>query len=674
MRRLLLPIASLAAAGVLAPQAFAHAKLVSTSPRDDAILASAPAEVRVRFDDAIHAGPGNEVVSNSGGSVLAGPPRVSAGGRELVLPLRHLGRGDYSARWWIVSDDGHLEEGVVAFRVGSRTGAGAPRSVLRAEGTRPSVGDAVSRWLFLGGILVAGGNAMFRLLVSGAGRRVSAATLTFALVAVFLGGSSLLHTTHAGGTRFGHVTEIAVLIAAAGAAAAGVSTVYPRLLTLAAAASLALLVVPSLAGHALDPGRPQPLSFGADLVHVVTAAFWVGGLLQLALLLRNRQEGDAAPRWSKLVLPAVAALALTGVARALVELSAVSQLWSTGYGRAILVKSGLFVVLVALGWLSRGRLDSAARLLRSVSAELVVLAVVVAAVAVLTALRPGRDAEAAPPKPVVPRELAQAPAPPPGSVVLARESRELAVALAIQPTRPLGVTATIVGQSGRGVDGLEVELTARSQSSRATRSARPCGHGCYTATLPVTAPTEFAVKVIGVGSPRTVLFPVAGRWPPAQGEQFLARASRVFRRLRTVVFSERLASDPSHSILTTWKLVAPDRFEYEIHGGPAGIIIGTRRWDRPKPGAPWTPSATTLLPQPTAPWGTRIADAHVLAETPHTLTASWLDPVVPAWFTATFDRRSALPIELRMTSPAHFMRHRYLAFNRKVRIEPPAAK
>jgi len=64
----------------------------------------------------------------------------------------------------------------------------------------------------------------------------------------------------------------------------------------------------------------------------------------------------------------------------------------------------------------------------------------------------------------------------------------------------------------------------------------------------------------------------------------------------------------------------------------------------------------------------------VLAVTAQRLTATWVDPVVPAWFTATFDRRSALPIEMRMTSPAHFMRHRYLAFNRKVRIEPPAAK
>jgi hypothetical protein len=299
------------------------------------------------------------------------------------------------------------------------------------------------------------------------------------------------------------------------------------------------------------------------------------------------------------------------------------------------------------------------------------LVAVFATVSLLVALRHGHD-DAAPPR-SVPREVAQAPAPPRGSVVLARQSRELAVALAVHPGQLLDVTATIVGQSGRGVDGLEVKLTARSQSSRATRAARPCGHGCYGATLPVAAPTEFAVKLTGSGAPRTVIFRVDG-WPPANGEQFLGRASRAFRRLRSVLLVERLSSGPGHSILTTWKLAAPDRLEYEIRGGPGGIVIGTRRWDRSKPGAPWTASTTTLLPQPTAPWGTRIANAHVLAETPRTLTVSWVDPVVPAWFTGTFDRRTALPQELRMTAPAHFMLHRYLAFNHKVRIEPPPPK
>jgi hypothetical protein len=296
---------------------------------------------------------------------------------------------------------------------------------------------------------------------------------------------------------------------------------------------------------------------------------------------------------------------------------------------------------------------------------------IVVGVAALAAIWLGHGARSTRPHP---REVAQAPRPPAGSVVLARESRELAVALAVLPGPPLGVTATIVGQSGRGVDGLAVVLTATDKSSRATGPARPCGHGCYGATLSATAPTRFTVRITGAGAPRTVVFPLLGAWPPAAGSQFLGRATRSFRRLRSVVYLERLSSGLGHSVLTTWKLAAPDRVEYQIRRGPAGIVIGTRRWDRIGRNAAWTPSETMLLPQPTAPWGSRIANAHILARTPRQLTASWLDPVVPAWFTGTFDRRTALPVELRMTAPAHFMRHRYLAFNRRVRIEPPTAK
>jgi copper transport protein len=660
-------------AAACATQALAHANLVSTSPQDGAVVASAPTEVRVRFDDPVTVGSGNAVVAEDRSSVLAGSPRVERAGRELVLPLESLRNGDYSVRWGIVSDDGHLESGLLAFRVGPlQAGARPPRSVLEAESGRPSTANVFARWLFLGGILVAGGIALFRLLVSRAGARQAVAMLMLALIAVVLGGSLLLQTTHGGATRFGHVTGAAVLVAAGGALATALSRIYPRLHVLATSASLALLLAPTFSGHAFRSASDRLLSVAADLLHVAAAAFWIGGLLQLAVILWSGEDPGAARRFSRLAVPAVVLIAVSGLARALVELSTVSQLWSTGYGRAIVVKSTLLAALIVLGWLGRRWLGSATRLLRNVSTELALLALLIGAVAVLTALRPGRDAVAKL-QPVASTEVAPAPTPPRGSVTFARQSRELAVALAVLPGRQLGLVATIIGQSGRGVDGLNVELVAANPGHRASAAARTCGHGCYTASLGVSQPTLFEVEIAGAGPLRSVAFPV-GAWPPRPGTAFLQRATRAFRALSSVIYQEHLASRPGDAIDTTWKLLAPDRLEYAIRGGADGIVIGGTRWDRPAPGAAWQRSEATALEQPFPPWGTRMADVRILRTTGGNATLSWLDPQVPAWFTGTFDGRTALPRELRMTAAAHFMRHRYVAYNRSITIEPPTPR
>ncbi len=266
------------------------------------------------------------------------------------------------------------------------------------------------------------------------------------------------------------------------------------------------------------------------------------------------------------------------------------------------------------------------------------------------------------PPPVLPR---------PGSVVLARESRELAVALAVRPGMPLHLTATIIDGKDGGVDGLDVELIAGNSTSGASNRGRACGRGCYTATLPVRAPTRFAVNITGAGPFRSVAFPLPGRWAPQPGGTFLSRAARTFRAQRSVLFVERLSSAPGHTIFTTWKLEAPNRLEYSIRNGAGGIVIGGKRWDRSRPGAAWKKSTSTVLPQPLPPWGTKVANAYVLRSTPRRMTLSWFDPAVPAWFTGTFDRATARPIELRMTAAAHFMQQRYLAFDREL-VVPPA--
>ena len=81
--------------------------------------------MRAVFDDTVIRGPGIAAIRNGGGSVLDGKPRVE-GGKTLVIPLRHgLSDGVYSVRWAVISDDGHLESGVLAFAVGLGSPKGA---------------------------------------------------------------------------------------------------------------------------------------------------------------------------------------------------------------------------------------------------------------------------------------------------------------------------------------------------------------------------------------------------------------------------------------------------------------------------------------------------------------------------------------------------------------------
>jgi len=213
---------------------------------------------------------------------------------------------------------------------------------------------------------------------------------------MFLSAHGLVHASHgSSATRFGLTIDIASAVAATGAAAAAIAIADRSAAPFGVVLAVALIPVPTVAGHALDPGRSW-IDVPIDLLHVLAAALWIGGLFALVLVAPRDGASPqllaaAARRFSKLALASVLVLAVTGAGRALAELSAVSQLWTTGYGRAILAKTGLFVVLLGLGALSRERvLAGVARLRNLMFVELAFALGIVVAVAVLTSLRPGR--------------------------------------------------------------------------------------------------------------------------------------------------------------------------------------------------------------------------------------------------------------------------------------------
>jgi len=631
--------------------ASAHATLIRTDPPNGAVLKNAPARVRVFFDDTVRLAGGNAAVGNTtGSSVLAG--KAQAAGRVLTIPLKpNLADGDYSVRWSIVSDDGHKEQGVLAFGVGS--GRASPHSVLGAS-TPLSWNDVLLRTLYYFGLLAAGGAAVFGLLaypiLGDRLRRPLAHLIFFMLLAAFLGGSGILHGAPPG-TRYALVLKIAVTLALVGGAAAALAPMYGRLLIVAGACSLALVAMPTFSGHALDLDQPRWFSVPVDLAHAASAAVWLGGLLSLVFVL-PRSTAHASERelvvrrFSTTALVAVIVLAASGLGRALTELDSVSQIWSTSYGRTLIVKSLLFIPLLGLGWLNRTVLLGAfARLRRSAMLEAFILLGIVIAVGVLTELRPG-IATARVAKTVAPLQAAQpATLPPRDAAVDAHELGELAVALARVPG---SATVTILGPDGTGASGRTVEVDGR----RATE----CGSGCYRAPA---GPGPVRVSVDG----RSTTFAFPARAPDATA--VLKRITRAYRKSRTIVFDERLASNPRNAIVTRFTAVAPNRLSYHTRGGPSAIIVGGRRWDRDTPGGHYIESAQTPL-DVTQPYWNKVTNVHEIA--PGVVT--FLDRATPAWFRMTVT--GPLPARVHMTAAAHFMTDTYVGFDDPVTVSPPS--
>jgi copper transport protein len=439
--------ATAAAAAALPTAAWAHATLVRTEPPAQGVVARAPARIVLHFDEEVApAKERTDVLAADGTSVAAGAPHLAAKDvRAVVIPLqRGLGKGDYTIRWGVVSDDGHVLTGAYAIGVGQ--GRPPPRVFAGAAGSRSTVdsGFLVPRFLYFAGLFILVGGVLFRLLVvfpalrlvgreEGAEARdietLTAAVLVFiATMLVLVAGAAAVirQGTQAAGISFwAPLQGRAAIAGAAGSTRFGeefgrgleAAVAFPLLLVVAhflrrwrplqlvagaaaaVAAAWALLGAP-LSGHAGDPGRGV-LTIAVDGLHVAGTAAWIGGLAYLFLVVpfatgalpdaaRGRVRLEIAQRTSKLALASVCVVAATGVGRALWELGAVSQLWTTAYGRMLLIKSGLLAVAVTFGYLNRRRLADFAGLRRRVGVELAVLVTLIAAVSLLTDLPPAK--------------------------------------------------------------------------------------------------------------------------------------------------------------------------------------------------------------------------------------------------------------------------------------------
>lgn len=337
-------------------QALAHAQLRGADPAAGAVLDVAPAEVVVTFNEPISPlhirwfAPGGETQDFE----------ARAEGPRLIVPLpAGLAEGTHALSWRVMSDDGHPVGGTHVFSIGVETGAPEasaapiPRPAALARGLLTLIlafGVGGLFWAALSGTRVPGAQTLALASIPAAGLMLAAQTMDMSGT-----GAAAFADPAAWKMALESPYGLAAMLAAlAGVIAAGAQPSKPMAFFALGLAALSFAV----AGHA---ARAEPMALMAPLVfvHALALIFWAGALPGLVLALRAPDAAMQMARFSRLAVPAVVALVVTGAVLALRQVESPAALTGTAYGWVLLAKLVLVAAVLALAVRHRFRLTPA---------------------------------------------------------------------------------------------------------------------------------------------------------------------------------------------------------------------------------------------------------------------------------------------------------------------------
>jgi copper transport protein len=515
LRLAVLIAATVAALLALAAPALAHAVLESTNPAAGSVLKQSPRELSLDFGEGVIAsGQAIHLYDDHLDAVPIGSIRHLAGDGNLIAasvpsPLRV---GTYTVTWRVTSADTHVVSGAFTFSVGHPTTVrGTPPEDGESSTTR-NLG-AVARALGYAG-LVAGPGVLVvlawlwpaglaqrrvrRLVVGGGAVLVVATVASVVVQGAAAAGVSVTHAIN-GSTldlgmagRFGRAAAARLVLLIAMAELVLLGRARGRLSApLVTLVAIALAATWPYAGHS-GTGDLAPLAFIADWVHVAAMTAWLGGLAMLLVgLLRDpaHDEPDSHPAavtavFSEWALNAVTLLVATGLFAAWRNVREIGALTATHYGRLLLWKTGVVVLILIVARVARRHAERPDRsgeaplpgLRRAVTVEAFGAAVVLAITAFLTATPPASQTYA----PAVTRSATDD-----------------------------GITVTVhVDRTSVGVTQLVVSATRDGRPQRITGIG-----GSLSEVDPPVGPLPVTFRAAGVGRQiATVTFPDPGSW------------------------------------------------------------------------------------------------------------------------------------------------------------------
>ena len=368
---------------ILLPKAaFAHAYIVNSDPAENQELKKAPAEIKIEFNEAIQKGFHSITVRNSSGErVDSGKTEIDPQNAKIMtVKLKPKLKDDiYSAEWRAVSADGHPVSGTIPFSIGNIQG-GLPKDQQNQASGLPAADTVMERVLLYTGFSLFMGAALLQLvwhrpengwpgdkrrrlkriknaalLLTGAAIIIQLPLQTKANAGVsWLGAlqpsllqETLLNTT-GGMLWLINIAIIALLVFCSNRK--GLKSAILSLFLFAG-----LLFVKSLDGHAASTSAGY-MTIAMNFIHLNAASIWTGGLAMFVLFFgKDWLKPDKSLIWETIrrfspwALVSAGLLIFSGLFNSFFIVHTLDNLFGTAYGKALLVKSALVLLMIGLG-------------------------------------------------------------------------------------------------------------------------------------------------------------------------------------------------------------------------------------------------------------------------------------------------------------------------------------
>jgi copper transport protein len=401
--------------------ASAHAALVSTDPVDGAVLPDRPAALTLTFNEPVQVIDEGLRLFNSSGSFIVIEGRNVGNAISVPVP-GETSEGSYILSWRVISADGHPIAGTLGFAIGAPSATPVVIDLPDASATLDRLLSLIQGIGYLT-LLAVVGLVIFRHLIlpesALSTHRWSELSVTLAAIAMVCRLIELPVTVlRQEGLLLSRMTDVrhwlanldsdlwlasvVVLVCIALADLVSSAEESPLFVKIAAVlVALGTATALTLVGHT-RVFQPTWLIVTSNMIHVMAAAFWIGGLLGLGLYLRGsdpddgvgerrrmpRDAVDVIMRFSSLAAGFVSLLVLSGAISAWRILPNLESLWSERYGQLLLLKIGITAVVLIIAAWNRYRLVPAvnretnnpaawARIDKTVRAEFVLLLAIV---------------------------------------------------------------------------------------------------------------------------------------------------------------------------------------------------------------------------------------------------------------------------------------------------------